>query len=160
MIRVCRERYQRPKSGCLHQSNGDFVSQVAEAACVDKKALCCAALHHGTNADEVTEEQLEEESIEEREFKLSVQARRKSPLDASSSYRSTGSSDDSSEPDNPGAASPSPPASSGMKADATLASLAHRQQASKRSEAAEVCRPCKTMTHHLLICCIKQQLKL
>ncbi len=73
--------------------------------------------------------------MEEREFKLSVQARRKSPLDASSSYRSTGSSDDSSDPDNPGAASPSPSASPGKKADATLASSAHRQQASKRSEA-------------------------
>lgn len=90
-------------------------------------------LHNGANAAEETEEQLEEESIEEREFKLSVQARRKSPLDASSSYRSTGSSDDSSDPDNPGAASPSPSASPGKKADATLASLAHRQQASKRN---------------------------
>jgi len=131
---MCREEYQRHKSGCLKQSNRDsFVFQVAEAACVDRGALCCAGLNYGANAEE-TEEQLEEESIEEREFKLSVQARRKSPLDASSSYRSTASSDDSSDPDNPGAASPSPSASPGKKADATLASLAHKQQASKRSE--------------------------
>ncbi len=128
------------KGMCLQLSYRDsFVFQVAKAACVDRKALFCAGLHNVANAAEETEEQLEEESIEEREFKLSVQARRKSPLDATSSYRSTGSSDDSSDPDNPGTASPSPSASPGKKADAALASSAHRQQASKRSEATLTC---------------------
>ena len=55
------------------------------------------------------EEQADAESLEEREFRQAVQARRKSPLDTSSSYRSTASSDDSSDPDNP-AHSPGTPA--------------------------------------------------
>lgn len=45
-------------------------------------------------------EQADAESLEDREFRQAVQARRKSPLDTSSSYRSTASSDDSSDPDN------------------------------------------------------------
>lgn len=63
------------------------------------------------------EEQTDAESLEDREFRQAVQARRKSPLDASSSYRSTASSDDSSDPDNssnsPGA--PADKAKSGQK---------------------------------------------
>ena len=55
------------------------------------------------------EEQDDAESLEDREFRQAVQARRKSPLDTSSSYRSTASSDDSSDPDNP-AHSPDNPA--------------------------------------------------
>ena len=55
------------------------------------------------------EEQADAESLEDREFRQAVQARRKSPLDTSSSYRSTASSDDSSDPDNP-AHSPGTPA--------------------------------------------------
>lgn len=55
------------------------------------------------------EEQADAESLEDREFRQAVQARRKSPLDTSSSYRSTASSDDSSDPDNT-AHSPGTPA--------------------------------------------------
>lgn len=47
------------------------------------------------------EQEPDAESLEEREFRQAVQARRKSPLDASSSYRSAASSDDSSDADNP-----------------------------------------------------------
>ncbi|KAL3145762.1 hypothetical protein ABBQ38_015142 [Trebouxia sp. C0009 RCD-2024] len=56
---------------------------------------------HPSTSGSTAEQQPDTESLEEREFRQAVQARRKSPLDASSSYRSTASSDDSSDPDNP-----------------------------------------------------------
>ena len=69
----------------------------------DSRSSAVGGDHKGGGG--TTLQQQDSESVEDREFRQAVQARRRSPLDASSSYRSTASSDDSSDPDNP-AASP------------------------------------------------------